>query len=104
MARPMSRTRELILQYLKDHIDDKGYPPTVREIAWAVGIASTSTVHRHLEGLEKDGYIRRSGSPRAIELVGESDDAVEELLKSTEGVVLTIRYKGRKYALAAGEG
>lgn len=97
-------TNELIYQFIKDHITEKGYGPTIREIRDAVGLSSESTVHAHVERLVKLGKIRKTGSPRAIQLVGEPDDEVEELLKSTEGVVLTIRYKGRMYALAAGEG
>ncbi|MDI3535028.1 MAG: repressor LexA [Thermosediminibacterales bacterium] len=59
-----------ILHFIKKEISEKGYPPSVREICKAVGLNSTSTVHSHLENLEKKGYIRRNKSkPRAIEVI-----------------------------------
>lgn len=62
--------QEEILQFIKDQLCEKGYPPSVREICSAVGLRSTSTVHGHLERLEKKGYIRRDPTkPRAIEVV-----------------------------------
>lgn len=61
-----------ILTYIKDQILDKGYPPAVREICEAVHLKSTSSVHSHLETLEKNGYIRRDPTkPRAIEIVDD---------------------------------
>lgn len=62
-----AKTREQILEFIREEIKAQGYPPTVREIKDAVGLKSTSTVHGHLDRLERDGYIRRlAGSPRAI--------------------------------------
>lgn len=62
-----------ILDYIKDEILKKGYPPTVREICETVSLKSTSSVHSHLESLEKNGYIRRDPTkPRAIEVCDES--------------------------------
>ncbi len=62
-----------ILEYIKNTILSKGYPPAVREICEAVGLRSTSSVHAHLETLEKNGYIRRNPSkPRCIEIVDDS--------------------------------
>jgi len=62
-----------IYEVIKQHILDKGYPPSVREICEIVGLRSTSTVHGHLERLEKKGLIRRDPTkPRAIELVKDS--------------------------------
>ena len=62
-----------ILEYLKAEILNKGYPPAVREICEAVKLKSTSSVHAHLETLEKNGYIRRDPTkPRAIEIVDEN--------------------------------
>ena len=59
-----------ILEFIKRELHKKGYPPSVREICEAVGLRSTSTVHGHLEKLEKYGYIRRDPTkPRAIEIV-----------------------------------
>lgn len=60
----------LILEFIKNQLLDKGYPPSVREICSAVGLKSTSTVHSHLNKLEKLGYIRRDATkPRAIEVL-----------------------------------
>ncbi len=66
-----SKQRE-ILEYLKTQIINRGFPPAVREICEAVNLKSTSSVHSHLETLEKNGYIRRDPSkPRAIEIVDD---------------------------------
>ena len=62
-----------ILEYIKDSILNRGYPPAVREIGAAVHLRSTSSVHSHLEALEKNGYIRKDPTkPRAIEIVDDS--------------------------------
>jgi repressor LexA len=68
-------TRQLaILDYIKKEVKEKGYPPSVREIGEAVGLASSSTVHGHLARLEKKGLIRRDPTkPRAIEILDETD-------------------------------
>jgi repressor LexA len=64
------RQRE-IWTFLVDYVDRHGYPPTVREIGEAVGLASPSTVHAHLANLERAGLLRRDPTkPRALELVG----------------------------------
>ena len=60
-----------IWDFLVDYVDQHGYPPTVREIGEAVGLASPSTVHAHLANLERAGLLRRDPTkPRALELVG----------------------------------
>lgn len=62
-----------ILDYIKEEILKKGYPPTVREICETVHLKSTSSVHSHLETLEKNGYIKRDPTkPRAIEICDDS--------------------------------
>lgn len=62
-----------ILDFMKERILNKGYPPAVREICEAVKLKSTSSVHAHLESLEKNGYIRRDpAKPRAIEIVDDN--------------------------------
>lgn len=62
-----------ILEYMKKEILNKGYPPTVRDICEAVRLKSTSSVHSHLETLEKNGYIRRDPTkPRAIEIIDDN--------------------------------
>ena len=64
-----SRQQE-ILAFVNTHVDEHGYPPTVREIGQAVGLTSPSTVHAHLEKLEKAGLIRRDATkPRALEVI-----------------------------------
>ncbi|HET7568798.1 MAG TPA: transcriptional repressor LexA [Gaiellaceae bacterium] len=78
------RQRE-IWSFLVDYVDRHGYPPTVREIGEAVGLASPSTVHAHLANLERAGLLRRDPTkPRALELVGRdkaAEAAVAELPK-----------------------
>jgi repressor LexA len=62
-----------ILEFIKSEISNKGYPPSVREIGYTVGLKSTSTVFSHLEKLEKNGYILRDPSkPRAIEVLDDN--------------------------------
>ncbi|MNB75968.1 LexA repressor [compost metagenome] len=74
---PMSKisSRQLaILEFIRNEVRSKGYPPSVREIGEAVGLASSSTVHGHLDRLEKKGLIRRDPTkPRAIELLGQEE-------------------------------
>lgn len=72
MAGNISKKQQEILEYLKTEIMAKGYPPTVREICDKVDLKSTSSVHAHLNTLEKTGHIRRDPSkPRAIEIIDE---------------------------------
>lgn len=69
----ISAKQQEILEYIKDEILHKGYPPAVREICQAVNLKSTSSVHSHLETLEKNGYIRRDPTkPRAIEIMDDN--------------------------------
>ena len=71
------RQRE-IYEFVVEYVDEHGYPPTVREIGDAVGLASPSTVHAHLANLERLGYLRRDPTkPRALELVGRERPAAE---------------------------
>jgi len=66
----ISKRQEDILEFIKAEVKKKGYPPSVREIGTAVGLASSSTVHGHLARLESKGYIRRDPTkPRAIEIL-----------------------------------
>ena len=70
----LSQKQFEILEYMKKAVREKGYPPSVREICDAVGLKSTSTVHGHLERLERKGYIRRDpAKPRAIEIFSDND-------------------------------
>jgi repressor LexA len=67
----LTARQQEIWQFLVDYVDRQGYPPTVREIGEAVGLASPSTVHAHLANLERAGLLRRDPTkPRALELVG----------------------------------
>lgn len=69
----ISAKQSEILEFIKKEILNKGYPPAVRDICEAVNLKSTSSVHSHLETLEKNGYIRRDPSkPRAIEIIDDS--------------------------------
>ena len=73
MSEKISEKQQEILNYIKNCILQKGYPPSVREICQAVGLKSTSSVHSHLETLEKNGYIRSdSTKPRTIEILDDS--------------------------------
>lgn len=68
----ITKKQEEILTYIKQEILDHGYPPSVREICEAVHLKSTSSVHAHLETMEKNGYIRRDPTkPRAIEIIDD---------------------------------
>ena len=72
MPGKISAKQKEILEYIKGEILNKGYPPAVREICEAVDLKSTSSVHSHLETLEKNGYIRRDPTkPRAIEILDD---------------------------------
>jgi repressor LexA len=69
----ISKKQLEILEYIKSEILRIGYPPAVREICEAVNLRSTSSVHAHLESLEKNGYIRRDPTkPRAIEIIDDT--------------------------------
>ena len=69
----ISPKQQEILEYIKSQILERGFPPAVRDICEAVHLRSTSSVHSHLETLEKNGYIRRDPTkPRAIEILDDS--------------------------------
>ncbi len=69
----ISKKQKEILEYIKSQILERGYPPAVREICEAVNLKSTSSVHSHLETLEKNGYIHRDPTkPRAIEILDDT--------------------------------
>lgn len=72
MAEKITAKQTEILEFIKEEILSKGYPPTVREICEHVNLKSTSSVHSHLETLERKGYIRRDPTkPRTIEILDE---------------------------------
>jgi repressor LexA len=73
----LTARQQEIFQFLAEYVDEHGYPPTVREIGEAVGLASPSTVHAHLANLERAGLLRRDPTkPRAIELIGRRREEV----------------------------
>ncbi len=84
MERKITEKQKAILDYIKGEILDHGYPPSVREICAAVDLASTSSVHAHLERLEAQGWIRRDPTkPRAIEIF---DDGFQALRTETVSI------------------
>lgn len=75
----LSKRQQMIYDFICNEVEMKGYPPSVREIAKAVGLASSSTVHGHLERIENKGYIRRDPTkPRAIEILDDTNTNVEK--------------------------
>ena len=89
---PRGDTQDRIYEFIKQTIELKGYPPSVREICEAVHLSSTSTVHGHLARLEKRGLIRRDPTkPRALEVVGMVHNTVQVPLvgKATAGLPIT---------------
>ena len=90
----ISKKQLEILEYIKAQILERGFPPAVREICEAVNLKSTSSVHSHLETLEKNGYIRRDPTkPRAIEIL-------DDTFNLTRREVVNVPLVGR---VAAGE-
>jgi repressor LexA len=80
----LTTRQQEIWQFLAEYVDAHGYPPTVREIGDAVGLASPSTVHAHLANLERAGLLKRDPTkPRAIELVGRKRQEAPERTPSS---------------------
>ena len=86
MARGKLGKRQLaIYDFIKSYSDEHGYPPSVREIGAAVGLASPSTVHMHLKVLEEQGLIKRdSKKPRTIEVMGKQPSSNESIATVTQ--------------------
>src|SRR3954447_13606471 len=77
----LTKRQQEIFDFIKRYSSRHGYPPTVRDIGKAVGLASSSTVHAHLANLEKVGLLRRDPSkPRAIELLDRAVDGVKSIV------------------------
>lgn len=87
----LTKRQAQIYDFICNEVADKGYPPSVREIADAVGLSSPSTVHTHLQVLEDKGYIKRDLSkPRALEIIGKepfSSSHVGQQVGTTCGIV-----------------
>ena len=78
----LTKRQQEIYDFIRKYSSKYGYPPTVRDIGKAVGLASSSTVHAHLANLEKLGLLRRDPSkPRAIEMLDKAADAVKSIVK-----------------------
>jgi repressor LexA len=77
----LTKRQQEIFDFIKQYCEENGYPPTVRDIGKAVGLASSSTVHAHLANLEKRGLIRRDPTkPRALELLDRAVEGVKNLV------------------------
>lgn len=107
IMKKLSKRQQMIYDFIKSEVDVKGYPPSVREIAKAVGLASSSTVHGHLERIEAKGYIRRDPTkPRAIEVLDPSmNNATKDIAryapvigKVTAGIPITAIENIEEYA------
>lgn len=85
MYEDLSQNQIKILDFIKNQIQKKGYPPSVREICEGVNLKSTSTVHRHLEKLETKGYIRKDPTkPRAIEVLDKTEENTFPIKKTVD--------------------
>lgn len=79
MARKITKRQQQIYDYIRSYQEEKGYPPSVREMAAAVGLSSPSTVHAHLNALEERGLIKRDRTkPRAIEVFNEDGSSAKQ--------------------------
>ena len=86
IGKDLTKRQQEIFDFIKKYSAKYGYPPTVRDIGKAVGLASSSTVHAHLANLEKAGLLRRDPSkPRAIELLDRATSGVVDAVKSVVG-------------------
>ena len=86
IGKDLTKRQQEIFDFIKKYSAKYGYPPTVRDIGKAVGLASSSTVHAHLSNLEKVGLLRRDPSkPRAIELLDRTVDAVKSVVGGETG-------------------
>jgi repressor LexA len=84
----LTKRQQEIFDFIKRYSADFGYPPTVRDIGKAVGLASSSTVHAHLANLEKLGLLRRDPSkPRAIEMLDRAREGVEQAVENVRSFV-----------------
>jgi repressor LexA len=89
IGKDLTKRQQEIFDFIKKYSAKYGYPPTVRDIGKAVGLASSSTVHAHLANLEKVGLLRRDPSkPRALELLDRASDAVKSVMPGSSGLPL----------------
>lgn len=86
MPEKLTKKQQQVYDYIRQRVKEQGYPPAVREICEAVGLSSTSSVHAHLESLEKKGYIRRTPiKTRAIEII-DPEEKVDEIKSKVDFV------------------
>ena len=89
IGKDLTKRQQEIFEFIKKYSARYGYPPTVRDIGKAVGLASSSTVHAHLANLEKVGLLRRDPSkPRALELLDRAVDAAKSVVPGQSGLPL----------------
>ena len=89
IGKDLTKRQQEIFDFIKKYSARYGYPPTVRDIGKAVGLASSSTVHAHLANLEKVGLLRRDPSkPRAIEMLDKAVDAAKSVVGGDRGLPL----------------
>ena len=101
IGKDLTKRQQEIFDFIKKYSARTGYPPTVRDIGKAVGLASSSTVHAHLANLEKLGLLRRDPSkPRAIELLDKAVDAAKSVVSGPSGVPLVGRVAAGQPVLA----
>ena len=92
LGKDLTKRQQEIFDFIKKYSAGHGYPPTVRDIGKAVGLASSSTVHAHLANLEKLGLVRRDPTkPRAIELLDRAMDAAKSAVTGQGGLPLVGR-------------
>ena len=92
ICKDLTKRQQEIFDFIKKYSAGHGYPPTVRDIGKAVGLASSSTVHAHLANLEKLGLVRRDPTkPRAIELLDRAVDAAKNAVSGNSGLPLVGR-------------
>ena len=98
MARNISKRQQQIYDFIRSYQLEKGYPPSVREMAAAVGLSSPSTVHAHLNALEERGLIKRDATkPRALEVFNEDGSSAKlaEVKESPDRGSITLPLVGR---------
>ncbi len=96
MSLELTDKQRAVLDFIKSEVYKKGYPPSVREIGAAVSLKSTSTVHAHLDAIEKKGYIRRdSTKPRAIEILDDDRDTMNNVIDFPKRQVVDIPLIGK---------
>ena len=89
IGKDLTKRQQEIFDFIKKYSARYGYPPTVRDIGKAVGLASSSTVHAHLANLEKVGLLRRDPTkPRAIEMLDKAVDAARSVVSGNSGLPL----------------